>query len=219
MRQHRTTKNLLAGLLLAALSVFGAPYIANATTVFDQTINSDTLCGGSCFGLTYELIITDAGDLNATTFTGTINITGAYTGNKSFISAVDFKPDGNSVSSANLTSAPGPSLADWYTSINGGQAAGDCTGYGAGFICSADVDPNSSAPTGSNLNYTWSWDFSMSSIVNPGHLGACFDNAIDRPGGPCVSIDFKAVPEPSTLILLGSGLLILCVAVRRFSRR
>jgi len=219
MEQLTKTKKLLAGLMLAVLSVFGVPYFAGATTLFDATINNDSLCGsGGCYGLTYELIITDAGDANASTYTGTIKITGTYTGALPFIAAVDFKPDGNTVTTANLTAAPG-GIGGWFTAINAGQAVGDCVGSGQGFICSSDMDPNNFAPTGVNLNYQWDWTFSMSGPLNPGHLGACFDIATDQPGGPCVSIDtFTKVPEPSTLVLVGLGLLVLGGATRRVNR-
>src|SRR4030095_160218 len=161
------------------------------------------------------------------TYTGEIKITGTYTGSETFIASVDFKPDGNTITSATLTAAQG-GMGCWTATINLGQAAGDCASSGNGFICSNDTGTNSLAPvtTGGVVNYDWQWHFIMSGAVDPGHLVARFNNASDTDNGQIVSIsDFGSgtpsgkVPEPSALILLGAGLLASRIVLKKLGTR
>jgi PEP-CTERM motif-containing protein len=218
-------------LFVLALTVLPATY-AHATILFDGFVTNNATCGGSCFGLTYELIITDASDADATTYTGQIKITGTYVGPETFIAAVDFKPDSNTITAASLVSGPGlANGGDWTTAFNTNQAAQNCDPSQAptGFICSFDTGNNNAAPTGANLNYSWLWNFSMTGTLAPGHLGVRFNNATDTDNGNIISASTfdngspgaptGKIPEPSALLLLGSGLVVLSGVARRFNHK
>jgi PEP-CTERM motif len=210
-------------LVVSLAMVLFAPTFGNATTIlFDGS--------GTGFGLTYELIITDANDADGTTYTGEIKITGTYTGSETFIAAVDFKPDSNTLTSASLISTTAGSTGGWTTDFNTQQAAQNCDPSQAatGFICSFDTGTNDQAPVanGGAVNYDWKWNFSMTGTLDPGHLGARFNNAGDTDNGQIISIsEFGSatpsgkVPEPSALILLGAGLLASRIVLKKLGTR
>ena len=126
----------------------------------------------------------------------------------SYISAVNFKVS-NDVVWFNLTGAPTNALPgeNWSTSEVNISNAG-CSGGGQGFVCSQDFAPVTLAPVGGVLE--WKWDFavpdgSLFADLIGAHIGAKYNNARGTLNGVITSAVY--VPEPSTLLLLGAGLL------------
>jgi hypothetical protein len=188
------TKN--GGMILAVLLAIGLVAVpANATVVEIEGCPS-------CFGSTYELNIVGTGP----SYTATLTIdTSGYTGPATHISAVNFKASSD-VSSMTLTSAPGGTAA-WATGeANIGNAG--CGGGGEGFVCSQDAAAPGAALGGTLV---WSWNFTPTGSLFPdllgAHIGAKYNNASGTLNGQIMSEEFAQVPEPSTLLLLGTGLL------------
>jgi type II secretory pathway pseudopilin PulG len=204
----------ITGAILAALlAIVFAVVPARATMVQGQvqdlgSIYSLTILGGSESGLTlghYKAILS----IDTSLFK---DPTGK---DASFISAVAFKVS-NDVLSYNLISAPTSNASksfnsDWSTSQIGLSNGGCAAGKASGFVCSQDPGSVSLAPTGGKLE--WVWDITIpDGSLFPDLVGATikakYNNADGTLNGLITSKEVAApVPEPSTLLLLGSGLL------------
>jgi hypothetical protein len=176
---------------------------AQATIVFGQVQDS---------GLTYTLTITGGsasgptdGHLKAILSIDTSKFVAANGGDASFISAVAFKLS-NNISSADLQAGPS---SQWYESL-GGLSGNGCSGSGSGFVCSQGPVV-SIAPSSGTLEWVWDITIPEGSLF-PDLIGATikakYNNADGTLRGLVMSKEIAApVPEPSTLLLLGSGLL------------
>lgn len=208
-------KLLNIGLILAVLAVLGAPSSASATPLY--TFIGD--CGSAnCFGSTYTLIIGDANDAQNTTYTARLIIdTTGYNYSvpaPAYIDAVDFKVVNSLIGNTySLVEAPG-GASNWLSYFDSGQAANDC-GNGGGFkVCARDPDPNNLAQVGGVL--TWDWTFSSNDQISFGHIGASYNNAAGSINGNNTSIHSATLPAPTTVLLLGAGLIVLSGVARKF---
>ena len=200
--------SLNAVLVVAAIAVLAAPAAADTVTLSGCS---------SCFGSVYTLTVnpTTLGSTTDFTVTLTIDTTAASAGPATAISSVNFKIS-NTVTSFTLTSAPGGTGA-WVTSQNGINNAG-CAGSGAGFVCSQDTAPVTSAQLGGV--FTWTWDITIpsGSLFTPNlagsHIGAKYNNSAGTLNG-FITSETTPIPEPGTLALFGTGLIALAGVIRR----
>jgi hypothetical protein len=193
--------------ILAVLMAFGFTATPAQATIVEGIVQdlgsvyTLTVMGGPDSGL-------DTGHLKAILSIDATSFTDPSGKNASYISAVAFKVSNNILSSA-LISGPG-SVNDWY-GASGGLSNSGCSDNGSGFVCAQDPGNISLAPTGGKLEWVWDITIPEGSLF-PDLIGATikakYTNADGTLNGLITSKEVAApVPEPSTLLLLGSGLL------------
>jgi hypothetical protein len=198
-------------------ALFAVVFPAGATPIGPPPL---TCTNGTCQGAIYELTYSGSPiGSTATTqtfeITLTINPTG-YNGGGAFINAVAPKVS-SAENSVTLKSAPGV-LANW-TTMNGGINAGGCSMAGSGFVCAEDEIPPSTVPLGdapvpNPTTYTWVFDLTIPTgdlTPSAGTIKVEYTNASGTKVGALVSepITLEVVPEPSTLLLVASGLALI----------
>ena len=173
----------------------------------------------SCFGSIYTLKVSDVnsdGVYEATLSINTEDYIVPKTG-ADYIAAVNFRVSSN-VANVVLTGSPD----DPWNAYRTGISNASCATGGSGFICDQDSFPSVSAA--SDKTYTWSWTFELAgSTLFPDLAGALigdkYDNAFGTLNGTITSAEVIPVPDARTMVLLGSGLVVLAGIAWRRNRR
>lgn len=177
--------------------------------------NCDT-CQGSVYTLTYA----PAG-MNTWDITLTIATSG-YNGGGTLLDDVAFKATSQFPTSVTILQAPGG--AGQWTIMLGGLNAGGCDGSGNGFVCAFANTLADAASVPNGTPYVWEFQIVTTQALLTGPFEASIKGRYtDNNGnkvGDLVSEDITlqpaaAIPEPSALLLFGSGLVALGGLARR----
>ncbi len=195
---------------------------------FAASAKADTIgpgsCG-SCLGSSYTLSYTTTANPNAFDVFLTVNTTGFTNSNTDSLNAVSLKivAQSSDITSVSLV-APIP--ATFSTTIAGGLNASGCSGNGGGFFCSESSGNGLQVGHAGNI-YTFEWLVTVGAPgdlltgIDAAHVKALYVNVDGQQNGITsedITLDpgtTPHVPEPSTLLLLGTGLVSAAGAIRK----
>jgi hypothetical protein len=200
-------------------------------------------CDGAVYTLSYSGIPLSDSDPAHETFRITYSIdTNTYSGGGSFLDNVAIKV-GSKTISATLFAAPG-GIALWNgPDVDSGINAGGCSGSGNGFLCLDGLDNGGKGfviTTGNGVGTDLSFIFDVvvpnGKLDTDAHIKARYVNGQGNKKGALLSEDIalgidlpdldppvidipdpstRQVPEPSSVILIGFGLLVLARAMKK----
>ena len=194
-----------------------------ASAAFGDSIGPN--CGsGNCLGNVYTLNYSQTNAQIGTdnyTITLTINSSTFVDGtNSGFLMAAS--PNITGWSNATLISAPG-GTADWSAITAGGLDSSGCNGHGAPFFCNDALSQGAFNEVGSSTPLVFVWtitDASLPTGMDAAAIKAWYESGSGKNLG-ITSADITLQPsasatlEPSSLLLLGSGLIVVVGLVRR----